>query len=364
MTIVVHTWGFDRAPEVIWPPDLQPIPLGPEPWPEGPVVVHAADAQAFAAAAAARPLPNGRLPEAILYRPPGIVVDAETDGYFDAEVLAEDWDALRRLLACPQQIVQAELAEELPLRFLQELDRPIAEVATAELPLAAAARAHLAECAVCRLAFDRAVEERLRQRRLLLCPDTGRLAAYARGAPDAQVQKHLLTCRACQAEVAVLSERPRPTAQPWLNIPLLPPPAMEPGQPTIFVILAALVQGAARGQLTVSGARLTRRGGREALSASEVAEALAQIGRQGQIKLVRPHRDLVVGWDAEEQAIWLGRLHGAGMRSVAAFRVEVRRGEQVLWQGESHEGRTTIPIAALEEALHAGADQVVILEEE
>ncbi len=101
--------------------------------------------------------------------------------------------------------------------------------------------------------------------------------------------------------------------------------------------------------------------GAEALSASEVANLLARLERQGQIKLVRPHRDLMVGWDEQAQAIWFDRLHGEGMRAIAAFRVEVRSGEQVLWRGESQEGRTTIPIADLEAALRAGADQVVIL---
>jgi len=76
--------------------------------------------------------------------------------------------------------------------------------------------------------------------------------------------------------------------------------------------------------------------------------------------LLRPYRDLTIGWDQQRQALWLDRLHGAGRRGVDQFRVEMCRGEEVLWEADSHQGRVWMPLSELEQALQSGADQMVI----
>ena len=158
----VFLWGFDEHDLRSWPPDLVPTPAPA--WPqEGPVLVHSRALEAFQAEALMHPLPDGRLPQAILYLPAGSQPPVEAWAYFDATVHEGEWDMLRGLLACPRLFEMEEAAENLPAAFLAELARPIRQLNSAELPLPEETREHLARCVTCRHAFDRSVEARLRR---------------------------------------------------------------------------------------------------------------------------------------------------------------------------------------------------------
>lgn len=360
----VYLWGFEDQELRAWPPDLQPV-RSPR-WPQdGPVVVHSRAVEAFQAEALAHPLPDGRLPEAVLYLPTGSQPPAEAWAFFDATMQEKDWDALRRLLLCPRLYEMEEMAEELPASFLADLVRPVRQLRAEKLPLPTEAREHLASCGVCRQAFDRAVEARLRLRRQLLCPSAEQLMAYLRGEPDFQVAEHLRMCRLCQAEVSVLQ---RTLAPAWLKLTLtrlseeiwtrLAEVTHSYGQKGTEA-LAVLMNGLRRAGMVPAGARIGRviAGGQQQWALDTLLELLRS---EGGLQLARTPRELRLFWDAEAQAICLDSLSAGGSRAVEAFRVEICKGEVVLWQGDSQEGRLAIPVADLTRALEEGAEQLVI----
>lgn len=374
----VPVWGFEEEETRDWPPDLEPVPV-PHPPGEGPVVVHGRAARRFREEAERHRRADGRLPEAVLYLPRGSEAPPEAWAYFDTTVAEGDWDALREILACPRRFEMVEMADELPASFLQELDRPVEDVPVADLPLPAQVREHLATCTACREAFHEAVWDRLWLRHQLLCPDVDRLAAYARGTPDPQVAEHLKVCRACQAQVAVLRRVLTPRRE-WVTIPL---PAVagevldrvvatareqatalaEQGEEIVRGVaegLARLVDGAGQAGLVPAGTWTRARGVSGSLQQGEITSLLAHAARGNPVLLFGPRQDLTLGWDREREAVWLGHLHAAGREAVPTFRVELRRGEEVLWSGESEAERVAIPLVAFTRALEAGADRVVI----
>jgi hypothetical protein len=79
------------------------------------------------------------------------------------------------------------------------------------------------------------------------------------------------------------------------------------------------------------------------------------------VSFIGEDREFTLGWEAEGQALWLGRLRGEDWEAVEDFHVELRRGAEALWgPAASEAGRVAIPLAVLAQALEAGADQLVI----
>lgn len=373
----VYLWGFPEEDGRHWPPDLEPIHT--EGWPaEAPVVVHASAAEQFQREAMDHLSPDGRLPEAILYLPRGAEAPEGAWAYFDATVQEGDWNSLLALLVCPRQFKMAEMAEELPVAFLAGLDQPVEELTPQKIPLPEEEdRRHLVECPTCREAFGRSLQARLRLRRQLLCPGTNQLAAYVRGIPDAQVEGHLGSCQVCQAQVTVLQQELAPTPV-WLQVPLEPIGAQvwvdvvdEEVRRRALGVLAVLLIGCARNQLIPQIARRGRiRGAFGAdelesllsgtLEADRLKPLLEQASEGNPLLLLRPRRDLTLAWDASQQAFWIGNLHGEGKARVEEFRIEVRREDKVLWEGDSQQEKVWIPLKELERVLQSGADQMVI----
>lgn len=389
----VLVWGFSSEELADWPADLKPVPAERIPA-ESPVIVHVRALEAFRDQALAYPHPDGRLADAILYLPRGTAEPEDAWLYFDAVVEAGDWEALRRLAACPRQFEMAEWAQAVPADQLEEVlqaltswgagDRGAKEQggggaegqgSRGELipapqhlgTLAQEVWEHLAVCELCRQAFTRALEGRLHLRWMALCPPVARLAAHAQGHPDPWVEAHLPRCAACRGEVAALKQILRPAAVVWLAISLARQEAQR-----LAAVLEAEVRGQAEGLATLIngffGAGLaparawTRaRGASGPLQPLELPELLAVLRQGRPLTLVRAHRELELYWSPEEEVLRLEALRGEWLEPVQAFRVELRRGEEVLWQAESQDGGVAIPLAKLEQALAAGADALAIL---
>jgi len=362
----IYLWGFEDPELKAWPQDLQPV-LSTDWPPDAPVVVHGRAIERFQTEALAHRSRDGRLPAAILYLPADSQPPAGAWAYFDATVQEGDWDALRRLLACPRLIEAEEAAEDLSAAFLAELARPISQLRPEELPLPAELRKHLATCSACRQAFDRAVEARVRWRRQLFCPAVEQLTAYVRGAADPRVTEHVSTCRFCQAEVSALQRQP---ASVWLELELrrLAEQARDRvveatrffGQ-TGAEALARLVNALQGAGLTPAGAHVRRLAVGSQHHSWSLDGLLAQLRSEGGLCLARTPRELKLSWDEAAQALCLSSLREEKQQTIEDFRIEVRKGEVVLWQGESEAGSLSIPLADLTEALEAGADQLVIL---
>ena len=194
--------GFDQKPA--WWPSQYPFNL----WeasglPPGPVVVHHSAVGRFVELAreAASRTESGRLPQAVLYLPPGASEPPEFAAYFDVVVSADETARLKQLLGCPQVLSVQEWAEELPREALFGGHEALWE----HRNLPQEAREHLTSCEVCRKEFEQAVQAR---RRLLrtLCPEPEALARYVRGAVVADVTRHVERCPACGVELAVLQQ--------------------------------------------------------------------------------------------------------------------------------------------------------------
>ncbi len=368
----VFLWGFDEYDLRTWPADL--VPASTPGWPpEGPVVVHSRALEAFQAEVLAHPLPDGRLPQAILYLPASGQPPAEAWGYFDAAVHEGEWDTLRGLLACPRLFEMEEAVEDMPTSFLAELARPVRQLRPEELPLPQEMREHLAICGACRHVFDRAAETRLRWRRQLLCPSLERLAAYVRGTADPQVTEHLRTCRSCQAEASVLRWELAPAWElppAWLELPLsrlLEGTRAELARVAQFFgrqgaeALAVLIRGLQGAGLVPAGAQVRRVTANAQGQPQPLVGLLEQLRSEGDLYLARAPRELRLSWDAEAQALRLDSLSEGGEHPIEAFRVQISKGEEVLWQGDSREGQLTIPLSDLTRVLEQGADKLVVL---
>jgi hypothetical protein len=378
----IPVWGFPEEALAGWPADLRPRPVQVVPE-EGPVLVHVQAVREFQRAA--QPRPDGRLPDAILYLPQGVSEPKEAWVYFDAVVKAGDWEALRRLAACPRQFTVAEWAQEVPAEqreeLLQELESMGAEEhgswgaegasmflsSPALAPIPLEVQKHLAECEPCRRALARALEGERSLHWLLHCPPVARLAAHARGQADPWVEAHLAHCAACRGELAALQEITKPVPIVWLTISLLRQEAqkvaagLEAEMRRQAEGLAALVNGLLGAGLAPVGA-WTRRGEISgSLQPAELQDLLSHLQEGRPLTLVRPHRELELRWTPEEGALRLETLRGEALEPVRAFRVELRRGEEVLWQTDSQDGGVVIPLAELEKSLAAGVDALVIL---
>jgi len=369
-TYPVNLWGFETDDLCNWPPDLKPVVVSD--WPaHGTVVVHARALDAFCLQADTHPLADGSLPTAILYVPNSGDVRPDAWRYFDATVRAGDWDALRTQVACPELFAMVEQAQMLPAAALATLPQPLADLPASALPLPVAVCAHLATCVHCRMAFDRAVENRLRWRRTLLCPVPERLAAFAREPNDATVAQHVSACTWCATEVVVLR---RTLAPAWLSVPLAHVQLFSK-QTTDFVAdlasattlqmttqtetFTALLKSLL-GMTRLAGALTWRQPAAANRSASNLAALLSSLQEGQEVVLERPHRDLVLRQAADGETLCFGPLHGDHRMPITEFRVELCHDDRLLWGGDSQAGRVCLPLAALTEAMEAGANQLLI----
>ncbi|MCS7222806.1 MAG: hypothetical protein RML36_14980 [Anaerolineae bacterium] len=381
---VIPVWGFSSEELAGWPADLKPVPTESIPA-EGPVVVHVRALAAFRDQALAHPHPDGRLAEAILYLPRKVAEPKDAWMYFDAVVEAGDWEALRRLTACPRQFKMAEWAEAVPAERLEEISRELeswgakeqssrGELIPALQCFGTLARdvpweiwGHLAECEPCRWAFVRGLRGRLSLRWMALCPPITRLAAHARGQADPWVEAHLPGCAACRGEMTALRQILQPAAVIWLAISLARQEAQELAASLEAEVrrqlegLAALLNGFLGAGMILAGGWTRARGVSGPLQPLEFPGLLDALREGRPLTVVRAHRELELRWLPGEDALRLEALRGEWLEPVRAFRVELRRGEAVLWQAESQDGGVTIPLAKLEEALAAGADALAIL---
>lgn len=329
----VYLWGF-RAEEVgSWPADLEPVATMD--WPSGaPVIVHADAAERFQAEAVQHLLPDGRLPDAILYLPHGTEAPTESWAYFDAAVAAGDWQALRALLACPRRFQLAQMADNLSVAFVWSLGDHVEELRIEQLPLPEDSRAHLAACHTCREAFSHSLEGRLWVRRKLQ-RETSTANAPVRG---------------------------------WLEVPLRSVAegilAGVTGEIRhVFEVLATLVSGCVEQQLIPVGAFRSFRAEGRNWQLNTLRSLLEGVYEGEPVRLHRSRRELTIGWDKDHKALWIDGLLGDESAPVKDFRIEVWRGETKLWDASSQQGKVWLPpeeLEKLEQALQAGADQLII----
>jgi len=334
----VHIWGFPNAAEDELPKSVDPVRMSGVSWPtDAPVVVHAAALAEFERAAVEHPLPDGSMPTAILYLPDDAQEPADAWVYFDAVVREGDWIALEDLLECPRQFGMATLAGDIPARFLDRLRIPAADVPVQDWPLLIEDLGHLATCGLCRVAFDDAVERR-RASRL----------------------------------VAGLAYAPAPVRRrPWLSVALVPDAAERivreldrlgrRAGAAVDRAIAAVAGGLAGGGLDATPALV--RGQQRSTAASETAspaDLYTTLSNGGELALAALHRDLSVSHDAQRAVLRFEGLRGERGARVRRFRVLVLRGEDELWSSAASGGVAEIPLAELEAAIAAGADQLII----
>lgn len=245
--------------------------------------------------------------------------------YYDGVVSDEDWERLDALLECPH-VLDAELAAaDVRAHFLRDLKRPVTELRVGEIPFGdsewnrpeSEMRQHLATCVTCRAAFNEALEWRMNLRGQLLRPVWQEWLAA----------KMVVQVAGEQA----VQERRRQTA------------------------LAALLTALLAAQLRARTIQLM--GERGAVTVDDIPDLLAQL--QEGATFVRPHRELKL--QLSDGQLMFDSLRGEYAEEVRNFRLELRRGEETLWGANSVEGKVSLPLTELEQALAAGADQLLIL---
>lgn len=158
----LYLWGFTGQEALLFQrylENVEPIRIDRLPAPEAvPVVVHAGAMQAFQDAVDA--LPDGELPDAVLYLAQGLEEPEGAATYVDQIIKEGDWSAFKELVAAPEQFRLANLAYQLPVAFIEQLEGPISDLDVERLPLPEADRALLASSPVARHAFTRALSDR------------------------------------------------------------------------------------------------------------------------------------------------------------------------------------------------------------
>jgi hypothetical protein len=80
----------------------------------------------------------------------------------------------------------------------------------------------------------------------------------------------------------------------------------------------------------------------------------------GSTTLIKISQELTLQWDGNSKTLRISDLHEDDKALSEDFRIEVRRGDEVLWEASSQQGRVLLPPADLEQALQSGADQMII----
>jgi hypothetical protein len=264
--------------------------------------------------------------------------------YYDGVVSDEDWERLDALLECPH-VLDAELAAaDVRAHFLRDLKRPVTELRVGEILFGdsewnrpeSEMRQHLATCVTCRAAFNEALEWRMNLR--------GQLLEWP--APKMVVQ--------VAGEQAV---QERPVWQEWLAAKMVVKMAGEQAvqERRRQTALAALLTALLAAQLRARTIQLM--GERGAVTVDDIPDLLAQL--QEGATFVRPHRELKL--QLSDGQLMFDSLRGEYAEEVRNFRLELRRGEETLWGANSVEGKVSLPLTELEQALAAGADQLLIL---
>lgn len=371
----VYLWGFSSDSLSSWPEDLIPTDLSTPDWPtSAPVIVHGNGADEFLELAEEYPLEDGRLPDAVLYLPKGIRASVAMQSDFDATVKAGDWAALRELLTCPQQFLMAEMADKLPASFVWGLSKPVEALTPRELPLSPDVTKHLATCGTCWDAFKKSLAGRHRLQRRLLCPLTERLAAYVRGTPNAQVERHLQLCVGCRTQVAVLKSLLVPN--PWLKIALnFIAKVQEQGAQirdtlTTLNTLTTLIGGTLQQGLAPAEIKGAARGQAEAEELEEPEQLAANLAEELEEDAImlsqsEPRRDMTFDLE-DDETLWIGDLYGSGMGDDKDFRVEVWRGNELLFEsskGKDERG-VLVPLEKLLEAMRDSGQLIIKAKEE
>jgi hypothetical protein len=365
LPLTIPAWGFLAAELAALPVSvkLELVSAGPF---AAPVLVHARAAESFMIAAQAHPRADGSLAPAVLYDPGDASLAPGGIAGFADVIDSAHLERLAELFVCPEYFVSVEYAEELPNRYLAQLRRPIADVPTADLPLPAPMIAHLGACIVCRTAFNDAVAARLRFQRMAFCPSPAELNAYLLGSELPNVARHLDTCQHCRSEAAALRQHRLPA---WVTIQLAadnrttsetttraPLPA---GSGARRHVLSALLQGFLV-QFQLGGLQALRRVAAEPRGHTSVAALIATLEQGESIRLVRERRDLVLQLTPDQNAVAISALRGEGQDLVEDFAVEVWSEDVLHWHGRSKQGRTVLPLAALQAAAGEGATRLVV----
>jgi len=129
------------------------------------------------------------------------------------------------------------------------------------------------------------------------------------------------------------------------------------GAKALTVLMNAL-RGA---NLAPAGAHIRRITATTEHQQGDLDKLLELLHAEGGLRLARTPRELRLSWDARAQAVCMDSLSTGSQQPVDAFCVEISRGEEVLWSGDSQEGRLSIPLAKLARALEEGADRLLIM---
>ena len=361
---VIYLWGFAQEDVADWPKVFAPVRVTELPQ-DQPVLVHYQGLAAYQAQVLARPRPDGRLPDALLYLPKGVQPPPGFRSFFDATVQEGEWSELRKLFACPQQFRMQEMADELPAPFLAGLSGPVHHLAPAKLPLPPDVVAHLTTCMSCLQAFYQALTERLQWRRQLHWPSPAQLEAYFQGVTDLRIAAHLAICQACRRELSLLEQAISP---PWFRLPLHAREAgpgnlagerfeviersVKEGWAQWVAALLGALQGAqmqpsyATGVLAgegAAGARVRR------ISAAtpEPAQLLARLRADREMRFTGPERSLLLGWDEEQRILTVRDLREEGQPPLPAFEVSLWEEGKEVWAAHSQAGGVEIPAATM-----------------
>jgi hypothetical protein len=327
----VYLWGFRKDAVQHWPREFEPVLTTGIPS-EAPVVVHRDAVEPFQQAVTALQRPGERRPDAILYLPPGTEVPQGAWSYFDATVTEGDWQTLRELVSSPEQFQLAELAYEVPVTFLDTLDRPVTELTPEDFPLPAEARHALKASQPGWQAFLHTLDERLWVWQQLWRP--------APSSPLEHPWEH------------------------WLEIPLRVGERLRAGMDRLEQVLAAFVGGCREvGLRPIEAVELRALGTAwtPTSSASGTAQAdelrvlLADLRLGKPHRLRRPPRAITLAWDPGTETLTLRRLRGERQRRVTHFRIELRHGDTLLWGQDSEQEKVSVPLLELERAVQQGA---------
>ncbi|MBI4662816.1 MAG: hypothetical protein HY735_28710 [Verrucomicrobia bacterium] len=272
---------------------------------------------------------------------------------------------------CEQIAQWAERVEVVPRGWFAALTESPLRLPLEKLPFGEAERAHLAACPDCQRAAMEALEQRAQLRWMVLCPETGEISAWLRCGPDAALEAHLRGCALCAGQAkrtAWLAQGANLLSREQVEAKLR---AIAAGPETIEGTWEAFVTWlvehfwfAEEERQAIShvaaGWRLVAGGRRAAQTTKE--ELKTRLAGDETITLARQETD--VRWLLAKRVS--DGLEVQAGRSVAEkcprFRLVFRRGDEVIHEVTTGDGRLRLTAADLARAVEADAFEIESLE--
>ena len=362
-TFKLYIWGFETEDQAELPDDLELIDVG-DTWPtDAPVVIHARAWKAFQNLADAEDF-YARL-NTVLYLPAGMKEPEEAWAYFDDILVADEkqWAKLRDIAEFPKQYLVQRWSSAVPPAMLHPLNhRDEQEVVEYQALPVPEEISTLLEDSVYQSYFDEAARKQIQVEAEILGFSEAQLREYVQNKLDPPtrqaVEAFLESSPSARALVAGLHMEYASTTG---TVPLDDFERNEDLDPRKLLLTLIRVLLIRKAHLLLQGQEYYRGSTGTDTMATMLEELLEEIMHGNEVICDVEGIEFKFMFDQKEDVLSVHHLYGQGKRPKAVFWIELRRGEEVVWEAKSIAGAVKIPLPTLQVAIREGADALALV---